>query len=339
MPNKLVVWKLKTSLLMLLSGALLVSGSALLLKQIRIPFLSHDQTALTESSLITVALLQGQASDLQGAFKVDSVDSVAIQRNGKQAFSLLLAHYKDGRDKERRVLMFPKSEQESALLENPTDIRRTIWEEAGAAVKKNAAENGVILSWWDDGQRIHFLSGRDTWISAPSDETFKTPVWQQLQNQFLLADSREKSRLHQMARWLTMDSETALQEIRQTFGATHPVYLAVSNDLLARLGEISDYGGAALAFNTQTFQAHDNLHGDIAAIREWAGENGNGNYLVQKEGGGYRVWSTPKENEVVKRTLLVRLLPFVDSLKKLPDGVQLVYQSHWGGYLSIYKLN
>lgn len=334
-----MVFDSKKTLAGLLSVALLLSGGAVLVRQAMHAFSSNAKISDAGPPTLNVALLQGQASDLQGAFKVGSVDSFAIQRNCKDAFSLLLAHYKDGRDKERRALLFPKSHEEPALLESPTGIRRTIWEEAGSAIKKNAAEDGVILSWWDDGQRIHFLSGRETWISAPSDATFESPVWRQLQSRFLLAGDEEKNRIRQMARWLTMDSRPALQEIRQTLGAAHPIYLVVTNDLLARLGEITDYGGTPLAFHSQTFQAHDNLHGDIAAIREWAGENGNGNYLVQKEGGGYRAWSTPKENEEVKRTLLVRLLPFVDSLKKLPDGVQLVYQSHWGGYLSIYKLN
>lgn len=293
----------------------------------------------TDSPSFSVALLQGQTSDLQGAFAVDSVDNYEIQRNGKDAFSLLVAHYKDSKNQERRALLFPKNKQETAALISPTGIRESIWQEAGLAIKKNTLDDAVILSWWDDGQRINFLSGREVWISKPSDETFNSPIWKQFQGNLLLATKDEKNNLIQMARWLAMDSEKALAEIRQAFGTEHPVYLLVTNDLLLRLGEIADYGAANLEFNSTSFQANDNLHGDIARIREWAGENGNGNYLVQKEGGGYHVWSTPKESDSVKRTLLVRLLPFVDSLKKLPDGVQLVYQSHWGGYLSIYRLN
>jgi len=334
-----VYFNLKNSILVLLSGALLITGSALLTRQFSFVFSGSRNLPETESSSVKVALLQGQAFDLQGAFKVDSVDSIAFQRNGKDAFSLLLAHYKDKLNQERNALLFPKNKETSAILASPTDIRQTIWEEAGSAINKHAAKNGIILSWWDDGQRIHFLSGREPWASKPSGETFRTSVWQQLQGKFLLASDNEKIRLNQMARWLTMDSKQALIEIRQTFATAQPVYLVVTNDLLARTGEIADYGGMPLTFNTATFQAHDNLHGDIASIREWAGEKGNGNYMVQKEGAGYRVWSTSKDNEAMKQTLLVRLLPFVDSLKKLPDGVHLLYQSHWGGYLSIYKID
>jgi len=80
-------------------------------------------------------------------------------------------------------------------------------------------------------------------------------------------------------------------------------------------------------------------HGDIALIKQWANEEGDGNYLVQKEGLNYHLWGTPKLSGSEKKSLIVRLLPFVDSLKKLPEGVQLVYQSNWGGYLSIYKID
>jgi hydroxylamine oxidation protein HaoB len=60
---------------------------------------------------------------------------------------------------------------------------------------------------------------------------------------------------------------------------------------------------------------------------------------VQKEGMNYHVWATSSGSDATKSSLLVRLLPFVDSLKQLPEHVRLVYQSHWGGYLSIYQLN
>jgi hydroxylamine oxidation protein HaoB len=106
-----------------------------------------------------------------------------------------------------------------------------------------------------------------------------------------------------------------------------------------RLGEMIDYGGTPLSLNSKTVPAHDNLHGDIAQIKQWAYEEGDGNYLVQKEGLTYHLWGIPKLSGAEKNSLIVRLLPFVDSLKKLPDGVQLVYQSNWGGYLSIYKID
>lgn len=334
-----MVLNAKTSLLIILSGALLISGSALVLNKIQLPSVTREEPSLTDSSSITVALLQGQTSDLQGAFEVDSADNLLIQRNGKDAFSFLLAHYKDGQQRERKALLYPPSQDDSTAFLSATAIRQSLWRDAAPAIKRHLPQNAVMLSWWDDGQRIHFLSGREPWIGEPADPTFASPVWKELADYLPRADETGKQRLKKLAHWLTMDASQALQQIRQTFGTEQPVYLLVTNDLLLRLGELSNYGAQALTLESSAFPAQSNLHGDITKIRQWAGETGNGNYLVQKEGGGYRVWTTPKDSGTAKGTLLVRLLPFVDSLKQLPDRVQLVYQSHWGGYLSIYRLN
>lgn len=80
-----------------------------------------------------------------------------------------------------------------------------------------------------------------------------------------------------------MDSGKALAEIRQKFGTSRPIYLLATNDLLMRVGEFADYGGAPIRLISRTFMAHDNLHGDIAQIKQWATEEGNSNYLVQKK--------------------------------------------------------
>jgi hypothetical protein len=43
-----------------------------------------------------------------------------------------------------------------------------------------------------------------------------------------------------MASWLTMDTEKALAEMHHFFGASQPIYLLITNDLLMRLAEIAD---------------------------------------------------------------------------------------------------
>jgi hydroxylamine oxidation protein HaoB len=334
-----VDWSLKKGLLLLLCGALLLSGSAMLFHQVRAAFVEGTEDTQTNSDLLSVKLLQGQASDLQGAFSVESVDSYTIQRDGKEAFSLLLAHYQDGQNQQHRAVLFPKSKEASSAIPNPTGLRQSIWQEAASAISQNTAKDALIISWWDDGQRTHFLSGREAWVNKPAEQTFVSPVWKYLQDNLLLATEPESENLSTLARWLTMDSGKALAEMRQKFGTSRPIYLLVTNDLLMRVGELVDYGGAPIRLISRSFQAHDNLHGDIAQIKQWATEGGNSNYLAQKEGLNYRVWATAKGSETEKNSLLLRLLPFVDSLKKLPEGVKPVYQSHWGGYLSIYKVD
>lgn len=336
--NRLVGWAIRKGLLIAISGALLLTGGVLLFQQAEIAFDDGGLSPQTNLPALNVVRLQGQTSDLQGAFPVDSVDHLIIQRDGKDAFSLLLGRYKDRQNQDRNVVFFPKGKNTTDVLADPATVRQAIWQEAGSAIKKNAPPDAVILSWWDDGQRIHFLSGLDSWLSKPSQPTFSNPVWQQLKTGLILADETEQQRLSQMARWLTMDYATALSEIRQVFGLSRPIFIVVTNDLLFRMAEFEGYGGAPLPLLSISLPAHDSLHGDIAHIKQWASEAGDGNYLVQKEGLNYKVWVSPKESEKTKASLLVRLLPFVESLKQNPDGLQLVYQSHWGAYLSIYKI-
>lgn len=320
-------------------GVLLLIGSVMLFQQIRIAFFDDGKTLKLNPVRLDIRPFQGQLSELHGAFSVDSVDDCFIQRDGKDAFNILLAHYKDSRNQQHRAVLFPKSKRQTGALPNPTELRQTIWQDVGNAINQNTPDDALILSWWDDGQRIHFLTGRDAWVSKPSSETFISPLWKNLKDNLLLASDSERGQLSDMAHWLTMDSDKALAEIRKYFGSSRPIYLLVTNDLLMRLGEMVDYGGTSLSFGSKTVPAHDNLHSDIALIKQWAHEEGDGNYLVQKEGLNYHVWVTPKESESAKHSLLVRLLPFVDSLKKLPEGVKLVYQSYWGGYLSIYRID
>ena len=332
-------WTLKKSVLTLSCGLLLLSGGTLLVQQIRVTFFNDGESRQINKTQLRVSYSQGQPSDISGYFSVDSIDDYAMQQDDKDSFSLLLAHYKDSDNQQHRAVLFPKSKQEAGFLPSSTELRQTIWQTAAKTISQNTPKDTLILSWWDDGQRIHFLSGRNAWLSKPAKETFISPVWQNLQDNLLLASDAEREQLSKMARWLTMDSDKALAEIRTFFGPSRPVYLLVNNDLLMRLGEMIDYGGTPLSFNSKTVPAHDNLHGDIALIKQWANEEGDGNYLVQKEGLNYHLWGTPKLSGTEKNSLIVRLLPFVDSLKKLPEGVQLVYQSNWGGYLSIYKID
>ena len=303
----------------------------------QIKHIFHTDKALRDAPL-TVKQAQDKPSGMQGAFAVNSVNRFTFQQNNKDVFNLLIADYKDNSASPRNAILFPANPDTSKINSDTTALRQSIWQAAGKSIQQHTTSDALILSWWDDGQRAHFLTGREAWLNKPAQETFKSSLWQKLQGNLLLANSAERTRLIQMARWLTMDSKQALAEIRNTFGSKRPLYLLVNNDLLMRAHEMAEYGGALLTFNTKYLQARENLHGDISQIRRWANETGEGNYLVQKEGTYYRAWSIPRNSKIEANSLLVRLLPFVDSLKKLPENVDLVYQSHWGGYLSIYKI-
>lgn len=321
-------WSIKKTLLLLCSGVLLVSGGTLLYKSV---FLA-GQSALSVKQSAEEPPLQPA-----GAFSTLSLNRFQFSDDGKDLFSLLVAHYQDMQQLPRSAILFPVDPpSQSNALASPTGLRHQYWAEATSAIINNAPKDALILSWWDDGQRVHFLSGLNAWLNKPAAATFAGEVWQALQPQLSLASSEEIPCLSKMAAWLTMDSDKALAEIAAHFSKSQPIYLLVSNDLLLRQGELAAYGGSVLSFNANNIPAGEDLHGDIAQVKRWAAETGEGNYLVQKEGQYYRVW-TPV-NAATKNALLVRLLPFVESLKQLPKGVELVYQSGGGGYLSIYKL-
>ncbi len=326
----------RKGLLLLISIVLLATGGTILYQGlISTPAKRADAGKSSDEFSVSHAL--GSPADVQGHFPAQAVERYSFEQDGKDLFNLLIARYQDKDGIQQSAVLFPKDTQSSVVASSPTGLRREIWQSAAEVISRKAPENALFLSWWDDGQRVHFLSGKDAWLRKPSGKTFVGPLWKALQPGLPAASDEESGRLAKMARWLTMDSEKALAEITAHFGTARPVYLLVDNDLLLHLAELSAYGGTSLSLNSKNIPVGNDLHGDIAQVRRWASEESDGNYLAQKEGSYYRVWSTPNEKD--KNTLLVRLLPFVDSLKKLPDGVSLVYQSHWGGFLSVYKID
>jgi len=323
--------KTRKALLLLLSIVLLATGGTMLYRQGAFsPAMQADG-----GEQLAVRHASAAQTGAPGRFPAQSVERYIFSQDGKDLFDLLLARYQDNEGMQQGAVLFPKDAQE--IASSPTGLRHDVWQSAAEIIARKAPEDALFLSWWDDGQRIRYLSGKAPWLQRPAMQTFVNPVWKALKDNLPAASAEEGARLTQMARWLTMDSDKAIAEIAAHFGASRPVYLLVNNDLLLHLAELAAYGGAPLALDAKNIPAGNDLHGDIAQVKRWANETGEGNYLAQKEGNYYRVWSTPDAK--AKNSLLVRLLPFVDSLKQLPAGVSLVYQSHWGGFLSVYKVD
>ena len=284
--------RFKRALLLTFSSVLLITGSTLLWQQVKPP--TNDTAAATDLNTIVVTQSKVQANEIKAAFHQDSLVRLGFQQNGKDVFSLLLATYKDHNKQLHNALVFPKILQESILLPSPIGQRQSVWEKTAKTLTEKAPKDVLFLSWWDDGQRINFLSGKDAWLSKPALTTFNSPLWKNLQPNLVLASSQERESLSKMARWLTMDSGQALKEIGEFFGKSRPIYLLVNNDLLMRLAEFVDYGGTPLAVNSIMVPVSDNLHNDISRIKRLVQEEGDGNYLVQKEGLSYHIWYTPK---------------------------------------------
>lgn len=319
---------------MLTSVVLLATGGTILYRQLLLsPAITTEDPK--NGDRLSVRHAPEPQGGVRGHFPAQSIERYTFSQEDRNLFDLLVAQYQDGAGIQHQAVLFPRDAE--AIASSPTGLRHDIWQSAADVMARKAPEDALFLSWWDDGQRIHFLSGKEAWLRKPADKTFVGPVWKALKDVLPAASDEESARLAQMARWLTMDSEKALAEIAAYFGTSRPVYLLVNNDLLLRLAELAAYGGTPLSLNSKNIPAGDDLHGDIGRVKRWAHEEGDGSYLAQKEGAYYRVWSTPDAK--AKNTLLVRLLPFVDSLKKLPEGVTLVYQSHWGGFLAVYRID
>lgn len=263
--------------------------------------------------------------EVQGAFPVESLARYRVGREEGGGVELDVARYQSG----RQAIVFPVRQGQAGL-------RHDLWQAAAEAIQNHAGKDALFLSWWDDGQRVHFLTGRKPWLSQPAAAAFpdaqQRGFWQEAGGGF----AEDPARLKQFARWLSMDADAALAEMDQALPKGQPVYWLVCLDDLARLGEIEALAGAKLPFEARVFPAADDIHGQISAVQRWAGEQGPGSYLVQQlPGGGARVWRIATEDGA--KTLLARLLPFTSSLAKPLEKLSQVYQSPWGGYLSVYE--
>lgn len=281
------------------------------------------------------SLKPGQAGfpQLHSVFPANTLDRYRIGREGA-GVELTVANFQN-----------PQGKPESAIVYLPTDpaqpkaesgLRHDLWQSTAEAILKHTADNALFLSWWDDGQRLAFLTGRTAWIKQPVasayPESKQRDFWQKAGGGF----DRDETRLKQLARWLSMDADAALAEMAQSIPKDQPAYWLACLDDLARLSEIEALSGVRLPFEARIFPQADNIHGQIAEVRRWAEETGVSSYLVQQlPGGGARVWRIT--TEAGTKTLLARLLPFTTSLAHPLENLNLVYQSAWGGYLSVYE--
>jgi hydroxylamine oxidation protein HaoB len=265
-----------------------------------------------------------------GRFPVERVERYRVGREGG-GVELSVARYRDGQGRLGAAILFPP-----ASAQGDGSPRNDLWQDAAQAAIDHTPANALFVGWWDDAQRFRFLSGREVWLDRPEAGAFADRAQRQFWERAGGGMGESGGKLTQLARWLSMDADAALREMAQTLPRDRPVYFLLCLDDLARLSEIAALSGAKLPFEGRIFPRADNIHAQIAEVKRWAAEKSPNAYLAQQlPNGGARAWRIAEEGGA--KTLLARLLPFTGSLEQPLAGMTLVYQSGWGGYLSVYQ--
>jgi len=278
---------------------------------------------------------------IESHYPIQALERFGIVRPGGRPLLLQIAVYPDEQGALRRAIVFLLENTSAGVPEHGADsalnrLRWQAWLDAAEAIDRHVADDALFVTWWDNAQRIHLLTGRRSWIQSPAAELFDTDhrdFWRRASGGFI----ENNVPLQRMAEWLSMDADEALASISKTFRNGQEVYLLAGVDDLARLSEIGTLSGRPLPFQTRLFQTGDNIHKLIASVKRWAREKGGGSYLAQRlPGVGVRAWRIT--DPAGEKMLIARLLPFSTSLSNsLPEGLDLVYRFDWGGYLSIYR--
>ena len=295
-----------------------------------------------ESSLFSVTTSTDieQVSSINTFFEVDSIGTYRISAVENEFHDLTVVNYKDENGLTKSAIIYlPKTTDETNVTagDKPSQFRHEKWLATSAAIKKYTEEQSLFVSYWDNAQRIHLFTGRETWINSPDKNAYSSKEQQMLWGS-VAGGFKCDGKLSKYSQYLLQNIETAIPALQKELPHGRDTYLLVTNDDLARIQEIAQLTGQGLPLETKLFPAVADLHNSISKVKEWAREdNGTGSYLIQPISEKFnRVWRIT--NKTFEDTLLVRLLPFTSSLDKSYDKTKLVYQSDWSAYLSIYRL-
>lgn len=247
--------------------------------------------------------------DFAGPYPLASLTRWHLHDPGSgRRLTLNIAHYHRGDGQTRR-----------AILPAPGSTAWQQWQMLGQTLQA-LEPDALILAWWDDGQRIDLLSGRETWARQPPAQAFPPAdrdVWRLLSGGF----GDRAGNLTRLARWLTESADTSLKAITQAI-PNRPLYLLVNTAGLSRLDEIERLSGHPLPLEVRIFSPADDFHAQITAVRRWAQETGLG-YLPRKVPAGVAAWRLTSKDI----PLWLHLLPFTGNRTQPPEGLKVVFSS------------
>lgn len=312
----------------------------------------NNDIAEPESKLFTITSSSDieKLSPLNSFFQINSIETYHISLEENDSHDLSVAKYTDEQNRNKKAIIYlpdaDASDDESTVdkakkafssADKSSHYRYEKWLGTSEAINKHTNEQSLFVSYWDNAQRIHLLTGRETWILGPDKNAYSSSAEQALWESVAGGFDTE-GKLSKFSQYLLQDMDTAITELKKELSDDRETYILVSNDDLAHAQEMAALTGQGLPLETKLFPAAAELHNSISKVKEWAKEGeGTGSYLVQPMSEKFnRVWRITDKS--FEDSLLVRLLPFTSSLDRPFDKTKLVYQSDWGAYISIYQL-
>ncbi len=243
------------------------------------------------------------------------------QKKTGRRLTFHVIHYRDAGGRKRQ-----------AILPQPGSAAWRAWMELAESLRQRKERDALILTWWDNAQRIDFLTGIPVWTRRPPAEAFtenQRDLWRQLSGGF--GDSQ--GHLKRLAGWLSRTDEQLPKAIEEALSG-RSIHLLISTDDLSHVNEFERLTGRKLPLDVRIFPSTGNLHGQISAVQAWAQETG-GIYLPQAIPGGIAAWRMQRPKSSVP--LWLRLLPFTYPAPPSMTTLKLVYHSS-GGQLNLYRL-
>jgi len=312
---------------------------------------TDNDTTGSESALFTITSSDIEnSSTLNSFFQINSIETYHISLEENASHDISVAKYTDEQNVNKKAIIYlpdadvtdaestvDKAKKAFKSADKSSHFRYEKWLGTSEAIKKYTDEQSLFVTYWDNAQRIHLFTGRETWIIGPDKNAYSSAAEQALWESVAGGFDKE-GKLSKYSQYLLQDMDAAITELKKELPEDRTNYILVSNDDLAHVQEMAALTGQGLPLETKLFPAAAELHNSISKVKEWAKEgDGTGSYLVQPLSEKFnRVWRITDKS--FEDSLLVRLLPFSSSLDKPFGNTKLVYQSDWGAYISIYQL-
>ncbi len=279
--------------------------------------------------------------DINSHFPIESIERFLIKSPDNQELEMFAAEYLAD-DERRRAIIYPvpiESEEETNEEDKrtPHQYRQEKWQLLSAAVKKHTKDSDRFITYWDNAQRLHLFTGRMAIPEQPIERAFSNSgeksFWQEIGNGF-----SDQEQLIIFAKCLIGKAGDAKSCLSQLYTDAGDNYILMSVDDMAHIQEISLLTGQSLPLETRLFSTDSDLHGQIRQVRDWAREGeGTGSYMLQPIDENFvRAWRII--DPTFEDSLLASLLPFTTAAEKELADLKLVFQSDWGGYLSLYQI-